>query len=118
MGYGSRRGIGEEQRADNRFHPLLLLPLLFSPSIDRRQSISMVPPGSEQSTYQSTGGPVRTTRYRALPLATHEEHGSEQDEKEIRYSPRAEEAQSRAPTEKRSHKERLTTMKTRLMCLK
>ncbi|RWW17825.1 hypothetical protein GW17_00018226, partial [Ensete ventricosum] len=31
-----------------------------------------------------------------------------------RYSPRAEEAQSGAPTGKRSHKERLTTVETRL----
>ncbi|RRT67365.1 hypothetical protein B296_00039330 [Ensete ventricosum] len=40
--------------------------------------------------------------------------GSEQDEREVRYSPRAEEAQSGAPTEKRSHKERLTMVETRL----
>ncbi|RRT73677.1 hypothetical protein B296_00014112 [Ensete ventricosum] len=46
--------------------------------------------------------------------AAHEEHGSEHDEREVGYSPRAEEAQSGAPTEKRSHKERLSTVETRL----
>ncbi|RRT32791.1 hypothetical protein B296_00050143 [Ensete ventricosum] len=46
--------------------------------------------------------------------AAHEERGSEHDEREIGYSPRAEEAQSGAPTGKRSHKERLSTMKTHL----
>ncbi|RZR90937.1 hypothetical protein BHM03_00018958 [Ensete ventricosum] len=45
--------------------------------------------------------------------ATHVEHGSEQDEHEVRYSPRAEEAQSGAPTRKRSHKERLIMVETR-----
>ncbi|RWW42785.1 hypothetical protein BHE74_00051630, partial [Ensete ventricosum] len=34
--------------------------------------------------------------------------------REVGYSPRAEEAQSGAPTGKRSHKERLTMMETRL----
>ncbi|RWV79718.1 hypothetical protein GW17_00059102 [Ensete ventricosum] len=42
--------------------------------------------------------------------AAHEERGSEHDEREVGYSPRAEEAQSGAPTRKRSHKERLSTM--------
>ncbi|RWW08748.1 hypothetical protein GW17_00027792 [Ensete ventricosum] len=46
--------------------------------------------------------------------AAHEEHGSEQDEREVGYSPRVEEVQSGAPTEKRSHKERLTMAETRL----
>ncbi|RZS05108.1 hypothetical protein BHM03_00035561 [Ensete ventricosum] len=50
--------------------------------------------------------------------AAYEECGSEQDEREFRYSPRAEEAQSGAPTGKRSHKERLTTVETRLDILK
>ncbi|RRT70130.1 hypothetical protein B296_00013426 [Ensete ventricosum] len=44
----------------------------------------------------------------------YEEHGSEQDEREVRYSPRVEEAPSGAPIGKKSHKERLTTTKTRL----
>ncbi|RRT75081.1 hypothetical protein B296_00027241 [Ensete ventricosum] len=44
----------------------------------------------------------------------HEEHDSEQDEHEVGYSPRAEEAQSGMLIEKRSHKERLSTMETHL----
>ncbi|RZR98699.1 hypothetical protein BHM03_00028125 [Ensete ventricosum] len=39
---------------------------------------------------------------------------SEQDEHKVRYSPGAEEAQSNAPTEKRSHKERFKKVETRL----
>ncbi|RWW77601.1 hypothetical protein BHE74_00014233 [Ensete ventricosum] len=38
--------------------------------------------------------------------------GSEHDEREVRYSPRAEEAQFGAPIGKRSHKERLSTVET------
>ncbi|RRT41143.1 hypothetical protein B296_00058039 [Ensete ventricosum] len=36
--------------------------------IDHRRSILTVPSSSGQSAYWSAGGPVRTTRYRALPL--------------------------------------------------
>ncbi|RWV89360.1 hypothetical protein GW17_00048492 [Ensete ventricosum] len=46
--------------------------------------------------------------------AAHEERSSEHDEREVGYSLRAEEAQSGAPTRKRSHKERLSTVETRL----
>ncbi|RRT66734.1 hypothetical protein B296_00007098 [Ensete ventricosum] len=46
--------------------------------------------------------------------AAHEERGSEQDEREVRYSPRVEEAPSGAPIGKKSHKERLTMAETRL----
>ncbi|RWV86639.1 hypothetical protein GW17_00051443, partial [Ensete ventricosum] len=46
--------------------------------------------------------------------AIHEERDSEHDEREVGYSPRAEEAQSGMPTGKRSHKERLSTMETHL----
>ncbi|RZR80290.1 hypothetical protein BHM03_00006285, partial [Ensete ventricosum] len=46
--------------------------------------------------------------------AAHEERDSEHDEREVGYSSRAEEAQSGAPTGKRSHKERLSTMETRI----
>ncbi|RWW06169.1 hypothetical protein GW17_00030519 [Ensete ventricosum] len=46
--------------------------------------------------------------------AAHEEHDSEQYEREVGYSPRAEEAQSREPTWKRSHKERIIMAETRL----
>ncbi|RWW72351.1 hypothetical protein BHE74_00019847, partial [Ensete ventricosum] len=49
--------------------------------------------------------------------AAHEERGSEHDEREVGYSPRAEEAQSGAPTGKRSHKERLSTVETHLYVL-
>ncbi|RWV87242.1 hypothetical protein BHE74_00001257 [Ensete ventricosum] len=49
--------------------------------------------------------------------AAHEECSSEQDEREVGYSPRAEEAQSGAPTGKRSYKERLSTVETRLEVL-
>ncbi|RWW63323.1 hypothetical protein BHE74_00029500 [Ensete ventricosum] len=50
--------------------------------------------------------------------AAHEEHESEQDEREVGYSPRVEEVPSGAPTEKKSHKERLTIAKLTLMFLK
>ncbi|RWW40184.1 hypothetical protein BHE74_00054421, partial [Ensete ventricosum] len=50
--------------------------------------------------------------------AAHEERGSEHNEREVGYSPRAEEAQSSAPTGKRSHKERLSTVDTRVVVLK
>ncbi|RRT39748.1 hypothetical protein B296_00044883 [Ensete ventricosum] len=46
--------------------------------------------------------------------AAHEERGSEQEEREVGYSARAEEAQSGVPTGQRSHKERLATVETRL----
>ncbi|RZS24055.1 hypothetical protein BHM03_00057080, partial [Ensete ventricosum] len=46
--------------------------------------------------------------------AAHEERSNEHDEREVGYSPRAEEAQYGAPTGKRSHKERLSTVETRL----
>ncbi|RRT52862.1 hypothetical protein B296_00028581 [Ensete ventricosum] len=46
--------------------------------------------------------------------AAHEEHESEQDEREVGYSPREEEAQYGVPSGKRSHKKRLSTVETRL----
>ncbi|RRT67175.1 hypothetical protein B296_00011007 [Ensete ventricosum] len=46
--------------------------------------------------------------------AAHEERDSEHDEHKVGYSPQAEEAQSGAPTGKRSHKERLSMVETRL----
>ncbi|RZR88893.1 hypothetical protein BHM03_00016542, partial [Ensete ventricosum] len=46
--------------------------------------------------------------------ATHEERYSEQDEREVGYSPRGEKAPSGAPTGKKSHKERIITAETRL----
>ncbi|RZS23107.1 hypothetical protein BHM03_00055969 [Ensete ventricosum] len=53
------------------------------------------------------------TRSQTVGVA-YEERGSEQDEHEVGYSPRVEEAPSGAPIGKKSHKERLTTAKTRL----
>ncbi|RRT35556.1 hypothetical protein B296_00038909 [Ensete ventricosum] len=44
----------------------------------------------------------------------HEERYSEQDEREVGYSPRGEEAPSGAPTGKKSHKERIITVEARL----
>ncbi|RWW83956.1 hypothetical protein BHE74_00007490 [Ensete ventricosum] len=44
--------------------------------------------------------------------ATYEERGSEQDEREVGYSPRGEEAPSGAPTGKKGHRERLTMAET------
>ncbi|RRT74765.1 hypothetical protein B296_00003707 [Ensete ventricosum] len=60
----------------------------------------------------TVGGLQVQTRLQAVGAA-HEERDSEQDEREVGYSPRAEEAQSCAPTGKRSHRERLTTVETR-----
>ncbi|RZS19426.1 hypothetical protein BHM03_00051824 [Ensete ventricosum] len=40
--------------------------------------------------------------------------GSEQDEREVGYSPRGEEVPSVAPTRKKGHRERLTMVETRL----
>ena len=45
---------------------------------------------------------------------TLEDRGSKHDEREIGYSLRAEEAQSGAPTGKKSRKERVTAAETRL----
>ncbi|RWW86339.1 hypothetical protein BHE74_00004885 [Ensete ventricosum] len=57
---------------------------------------------------------VTSTEYILLFCAAHEERDSEQDECEVGYSPRIEEAQSGAPTRKKSHKERLSTVETYL----
>ncbi|RWV99044.1 hypothetical protein GW17_00038077, partial [Ensete ventricosum] len=61
----------------------------------------------------ATGGLQVQTRSQ-IAGAAHEERGGEQDEREVGYSPRAEEAQSGAPTGKRSRKERLSMVETRL----
>ncbi|RWW37482.1 hypothetical protein BHE74_00057389, partial [Ensete ventricosum] len=45
---------------------------------------------------------------------THEERGSEQDERKVGYSLQAEEVLSGVPIGKRSHKVRLTMVETRL----
>ncbi|RZR92384.1 hypothetical protein BHM03_00020666 [Ensete ventricosum] len=61
----------------------------------------------------AAGGLLVQTRSQAIGAA-HEERDNEQDKREVGYSPRAKEAQSGAPTVKRSHKERLTIVKTHL----
>ncbi|RRT69245.1 hypothetical protein B296_00009754 [Ensete ventricosum] len=63
---------------------------------------------------QATAGGLQVQTRTQAAEAAHEEHGSKQDEREVGYSPRAEEAQSSAPTGKRSYKERLITVETRL----
>ncbi|RRT42835.1 hypothetical protein B296_00032279 [Ensete ventricosum] len=57
---------------------------------------------------------LRSYLYMIVPPigAAHEERGSEQDEREVGYSPRVDEAPSGVPTGKKSHKERLTTAET------
>ncbi|RWW40427.1 hypothetical protein BHE74_00054162 [Ensete ventricosum] len=61
----------------------------------------------------AAGGLQLQTRLQTARAACNE-RGSEQDKREVRYSPRAEEAQSGALTGKRSHKERLSMVETRL----
>ncbi|RWV81861.1 hypothetical protein GW17_00056680 [Ensete ventricosum] len=46
--------------------------------------------------------------------SAYEERDSEQDEREVGYSPQGEEAPSGAPTGKKGHRERLTMAETRL----
>ncbi|RZS28955.1 hypothetical protein BHM03_00062611, partial [Ensete ventricosum] len=57
---------------------------------------------------------LRRTGASGSRAVAHEERDSEQDEREVRYSPRAEESPSRVPTEKKSHKERRTMAETHL----
>ncbi|RWV78019.1 hypothetical protein GW17_00061080, partial [Ensete ventricosum] len=61
-----------------------------------------------------TAGELQVQTRLQVDEAAHEERGSEQDEREVGYSPRAEEAQSGASTGKWSHKERLTMVETYL----
>ncbi|RWV78504.1 hypothetical protein GW17_00060527 [Ensete ventricosum] len=56
--------------------------------------------GLQVQTHSQTGG------------AAHEEHYSEQDEREVGYSPRGEETPSGVPTGKKGHRERLTMAET------
>ncbi|RRT54547.1 hypothetical protein B296_00049120 [Ensete ventricosum] len=55
----------------------------------------------------ATGGLQVQTRSQTVGV-THEERGSEQDKREVGYSPREKEMSSGAPTRKKSHKEKLT----------
>ncbi|RRT35560.1 hypothetical protein B296_00056416 [Ensete ventricosum] len=61
----------------------------------------------------AAGGLQVQTRSKTIGAA-HEERDSEQDECEVGYSSRVEDAPSGAPTGKKSHKERHTTAETRL----
>ncbi|RWW83147.1 hypothetical protein BHE74_00008350 [Ensete ventricosum] len=78
-----------------------------------------------ESSKMGLTGPFPQTVARGLQVLTrsqavgaaHEERGGKQDEREVGYSPRVKETQSRAPIGKRSHKERLTMVETRLVVL-
>ncbi|RZR87175.1 hypothetical protein BHM03_00014530 [Ensete ventricosum] len=78
-----------------------------------------------ESSKMGLTGPFPQTVARGLQVLTrsqavgaaHEERGGKQDEREVGYSPRAKETQSGAPIGKRSHKERLTMVETRLVVL-
>ncbi|RZR96792.1 hypothetical protein BHM03_00025851 [Ensete ventricosum] len=61
----------------------------------------------------AAGGLQVQTRSQTMGAAP-EERYSEQDEREVGYSPQEEEAPSGAPTVKKSHKERIITVETRL----
>ncbi|RWV83570.1 hypothetical protein GW17_00054799 [Ensete ventricosum] len=63
---------------------------------------------------QATAGGLQVQTRSQTVGAAHEERYSEQDEREVGYSPRGEEASSGAPTGKKGHRERLTMAKTRL----
>ncbi|RWW13722.1 hypothetical protein GW17_00022549 [Ensete ventricosum] len=62
---------------------------------------------------QATAGGLQVQTRSQTVGAAHEERGSEQNEREVGYSPRVEEAPSGAPTGKKSYKERLTMAETR-----
>ncbi|RWW06900.1 hypothetical protein GW17_00029744 [Ensete ventricosum] len=77
----------------------------------RRESSKM---GQIRLLLQAAAGGLQVQTRSQTVGAAHEERGSEQDEREVGYSPRVEEAPSGPPTRKKSHKERLTTTETRL----
>ncbi|RWW54485.1 hypothetical protein BHE74_00038940, partial [Ensete ventricosum] len=66
---------------------------------------------------QAVAGGLQVQTHSQAVGAAHEKRDNEQDEREVGYSPRVEEAQSGAPIRKRSHKERLTTVETHLNVL-
>ncbi|RWW61301.1 hypothetical protein BHE74_00031638, partial [Ensete ventricosum] len=68
--------------------------------------------GQARPLAQAVGGGLQVQTHSQVAGAAHEERDNEQDEHEVGYSLRAEEAQSGAPTGKRSHRERLTTVET------
>ncbi|RWV99169.1 hypothetical protein GW17_00030231, partial [Ensete ventricosum] len=63
---------------------------------------------------QAAAGGLQVQTRSQTARAAYEEHDSEQDEREVRYSPRGEEAPFGAPTGKKGHRERLTMAETRL----
>ncbi|RZS11138.1 hypothetical protein BHM03_00042436, partial [Ensete ventricosum] len=70
--------------------------------------------GASRTFAPIVAGGLQVQTHSQAVVAAHEERDNEQDEREDRYSSRADEAQSGAPIEKRYHKERLTTGETRL----
>ncbi|RWW25378.1 hypothetical protein GW17_00010275 [Ensete ventricosum] len=62
---------------------------------------------------QATTGGLQVQTRSQTAGAAYEERDSEQDKREVGYSPRGEEASSRAPTGKKGHRERLTMAETR-----
>ncbi|RWW67223.1 hypothetical protein BHE74_00025351, partial [Ensete ventricosum] len=66
---------------------------------------------------QAAAGGLQVQTHSQTVGAAYEEHGSEQDEREVGYSPRGEEAPYGAPTRKKGHRERLTMVETRLNVL-
>ncbi|RWW37912.1 hypothetical protein BHE74_00056912 [Ensete ventricosum] len=70
--------------------------------------------GQAEPLPQAVAGGLQVQTHSQTARVTHEERNNEQDQREVGYSPRAEEAQFGAPTGKRSHKERLSIVKTRL----
>ncbi|RWW78475.1 hypothetical protein BHE74_00013306 [Ensete ventricosum] len=66
---------------------------------------------------QAAVGGLQVQTHKQTVGVANEDHGSEQDEREVGYSLRVEEAPSGPPIEKKSHKERLTTPETHLNLL-
>ncbi|RRT44291.1 hypothetical protein B296_00052460 [Ensete ventricosum] len=74
--------------------------------------------GQAKPLLQAVAGMLQVQTRSQMVGVVHKERDSEQDEREVGYSPRAEEAPSGAPIGKKRHKERLTTGKPALMFLK
>ncbi|RWV83648.1 hypothetical protein GW17_00054716 [Ensete ventricosum] len=64
--------------------------------------------------FQVAAGGLQVQTHSQTIRVVHKEHDNKQDEREVRHSPRAEEALFGAPIGKKSHKERLTMAKTHL----
>ncbi|RRT68877.1 hypothetical protein B296_00030794, partial [Ensete ventricosum] len=70
--------------------------------------------GQARHVPQAVAGGLQVQTRSQAARAAHEERDNEQDKRQAGYSPQVEEAQSGAPTGKRSHKERLSTVETHL----